>query len=81
VTEAMLNEVLEIVRVVKKKPNATYDFDKPLRLQGLDSLDMIDVLFKLQDKYGFEVDEDSISENEWESISKIVAQIKQIQAQ
>lgn len=79
-TDVILNEILDIVRKVKKKPDAVYDVDKPLNSQGLDSLDMIDVLFKIQDKYGFEVNEDSISENEWESISKIIKQINKIQA-
>ena len=39
--------------------------------QGADSLDMISIIFALQEKYGIEVTDESISNGEWLSVAKI----------
>lgn len=40
--------------------------------QGADSLDMINIIFAIQEKYGIEITDESISDGEWLSIEKMV---------
>ena len=40
--------------------------------QGGDSLDMISIIFALQEKYSIEITDETISNGEWLSVTKIV---------
>lgn len=70
------DEVVAIIHKVKQNQES-YDLDIKLVEQGLDSLDMIDVLFQLQDTFSLEIPEDIIESNQLTSIGKIVAYIEQ----
>jgi acyl carrier protein len=66
----------EIVRVIKKT-DVKLDWEKinpkeSLSEQGADSLDMINIIFAIQEKYGIEITDESISDGEWLSIEKMV---------
>lgn len=41
--------------------------------QGLDSLDMMNVYFQLDEKYGITIEDDSIGSGEWDSLDNITA--------
>ncbi len=66
----------EIVSVIKKT-DVKLDWEKinpkeSLTEQGADSLDMINIIFAIQEKYGIEITDESISDGEWLSIEKMV---------
>jgi acyl carrier protein len=46
--------------------------------QGFDSLDIIHVMFGIEEQYNIEIEEDSIANNEWNSVDKIVEQLNKI---
>ena len=49
---------------------------KPLREQGLDSLDIATIFFELDDRYSIKVTDEDIESGEFESIDKILNFIK-----
>ena len=66
----------EIVRVIKKT-DVKLDWEKinpkeSLSEQGADSLDMINIIFAIQEKYGIEITDESISDGEWLTLDKMV---------
>lgn len=44
----------------------------PLLEQGLDSLDMMNVYFLIEEKYQISVDENSISDGKWDTLERIL---------
>jgi len=48
---------------------------EPLLEQGLDSLDMMNVYFQIEEKYGISIGEEDISSGEWDSLEKIASGI------
>lgn len=48
------------------------DPKKSLADQGADSLDMINIIFAFQEKYGIEITDESISDGEWLTLDKMV---------
>ncbi|MAZ77367.1 MAG: hypothetical protein CMF39_01645 [Legionellaceae bacterium] len=71
-------EVVQAIKGIGEVDVNKLDYHNDLIKQGYDSLDLIDILFTLQEKFGFEISEDSIADNEWSSIDKIVLQINNI---
>lgn len=53
-------------------------FDKDLYLQNVDSLDLMSLLFALEEKYNIEIGDESLEQKEWSSIDKIANQINSI---
>ena len=66
----------EVVSVIKKTDvKLAWEKINPkesLTEQGADSLDMINIVFAIQEKYGVEITDESISDGEWLSIDKMV---------
>jgi acyl carrier protein len=57
------------------------NFKEDLTEQGVDSLDMINIIFAFQDTYGVEISDDSIAEGEWLTLDKMVVSLnKSLQA-
>jgi len=50
---------------------------RPLREQGLDSLDMATIFFELDDRYSIKVTDEDIENEKFESIEKILNFIKE----
>ena len=48
------------------------DHKESLADQGADSLDMINIIFAFQEKYGIEITDESISSGEWLSVDKMI---------
>lgn len=71
----MEDKILSIVENVTKMNKSLIDIDKDLVEQGIDSLDMFDILFKLQEEFSINISEESIANNEWTSINKIVSKV------
>ena len=46
--------------------------------QGADSLDMISIIFALQEKYAIEITDKSISNGEWLSVVKMVMNLNKL---
>ncbi|MBC2694686.1 MAG: acyl carrier protein [Desulfobacteraceae bacterium] len=69
----------EVVSVIKKTDVKLdwerIDLKENLTEQGADSLDMINIIFALQEKYGVEITDESISDGEWLSIDKMVSNL------
>ena len=54
--------------------------DKDLLLQNIDSLDLMRLLFAIEEKYNITINDESINEKEWSSIDKIAHQLNCILA-
>ena len=52
--------------------------DQDLFKQGLDSLDMMNVFFNLEETYSLKIDENSLDINRWSTINEIVSNINEI---
>ena len=48
------------------------EFKESFADQGADSLDMINIIFAFQEKYGIEITDESISDGEWLTLDKMV---------
>ena len=48
------------------------DHNESLTDQGMDSLDMINIVFAFQEKYDVEITDESIAAGEWLTIDKMV---------
>ncbi len=48
------------------------DSKESLADQGADSLDMINIIFAFQEKYGVEITDESISDGEWLTLDRMV---------
>jgi acyl carrier protein len=46
--------------------------------QGMDSLDIIQTLFEIQDRFDIEISETAIENKEWSSIDKIVTELTKL---
>jgi acyl carrier protein len=46
--------------------------------QGVDSLDLTNILFGIEEAYDIKIDDESIENGEWSSIEKIVKNINRI---
>ena len=55
-------------------------FNPELKLteQGADSLDMITIIFAIQEKYGIKITDDSISNGDWLSVAKITCNLNNL---
>ena len=58
----------------------TKDLDPEIEFnqQGMDSLDIIQALFEVQDFFDIEISEEAIANNEWGSVNKIVSRLNSI---
>lgn len=74
-TQVTQAEVLKVIKELSFMANLDIDCEKNLKDQGVDSLDMIQTLFQIQEHYNFDIPEESIANNEWSSVNKIVAKI------
>lgn len=72
------NELLNILQGLDFLAGKNLAVDKDLREQDIDSLDMIQVLFHVQEHYNIEIDEEAIANKEWSSIDKMVKQLNLI---
>jgi acyl carrier protein len=54
---------------------ATIKDDVPLTDQGLDSLDMMNLYFQIEEQFQLKISEESLEKNEWNTISKILSKI------
>lgn len=70
--KATEDQIHDMLAKIKKQKSVKYIIDTDLSAQGLDSLDMIDLLFQIQEKYDVQVPEAMIENNELSSIEKIL---------
>lgn len=73
------SKVLGIVQKIKDSKES-FSSTSYLVSQGVDSLDMFDILVSIQANFGIDVDIESIEEEEWSTIDKIVQNIDLILA-
>jgi acyl carrier protein len=71
------------ILVVLENLNLDFDvreIDVELNLddQGVDSLDLTNILFGIEEAYDIKIDDESIENGEWSSIEKIVKNINRI---
>ena len=59
---------------------ANVDASLPLREQGADSLDMMNILFAIMDEYNLDISDDSIAAREWLTIDKMVENVNQLRS-
>ena len=66
-------DVVEIAKGVTTEVDWEHINDKEsLAEQGVDSLDMINIIFAFQETYGIAISDESISQGEWLSIDQMV---------
>jgi len=71
-----INDVLDLFREAEVDGDLdALDSNAPLLQQGMDSLDMMNVFFQIEEKYGVHVEEDSIASGDWDSLTKIANSI------
>ena len=72
------DDIADIVRQQKIRLDwDNFDFETNLTEQGADSLDMIGILFAIQEKYNLKISEESIANGLWLSVAKMVDQINE----
>ena len=70
------DDIADIVRQQKIRLDwDNFDFETNLTELGADSLDMIGILFAIQEKYNLKISEESIANGLWLSVAKMVDQI------
>jgi acyl carrier protein len=70
------DDIANIVRQQKIRLDwDNFDFETNLTEQGADSLDMIGILFAIQEKYNIKISDESIANGRWLSVAKMVDQI------
>ncbi len=74
----MKEKILEIITQATKMAPEEIKFDHNLVEQGVDSLDMFDILFKIQDEFNIKIPEQSIANNEWTTVNKIISKLEEI---
>jgi acyl carrier protein len=79
VTKEKLIEVLKGVNM-DADPGAL-DPSTDLRSQGVDSLDMMNMLFALEEAFSIEISDDSITDGEWLTIEDMVKNVNKLIAQ
>ena len=66
-------EIIDIIKKVDVLLNADeIDPDKDLTEQGVDSLDLVNIYFSLEENYSIEITDESIEDQEWSTLNKIV---------
>lgn len=79
VTKEKIIEVLKGVNM-DADPEAL-DPSTDLRSQGVDSLDMMNMLFAIEEAFSIEISDDSITDKEWLTIEDMVKNVNKLIAQ
>lgn len=75
--ETLRNQICSMLKKITKSDD-TFIFDMYLSAQGIDSLDMFDLLVSVQDTFNIDVDIENIEEEEWSTINKITSNIENL---
>ncbi|MEK6731114.1 MAG: acyl carrier protein [Pseudomonadota bacterium] len=75
-SHSLQQEILSIIGKTKEIHMNQLDMFEALSNYGIDSLDMINILFDIQDRYDIEISEASIDNKEWSTVDKILYQLK-----
>lgn len=75
--ETLRNQICSMLKKITKSGD-TFIFDMYLSAQGIDSLDMFDLLVSVQDTFNIDVDIENIEEEEWSTINKITSNIENL---
>lgn len=54
--ESILSTLVEIVRPYSKADDVTLDADTPIEKLGIDSFDFVEIVFKLEETFGIDID-------------------------
>ena len=66
-------DVMAIIKVTGVKLDGEkIDPKESFSEQGADSLDMINIIFAIQEKYGIEITDEAIADGEWLTLDKMV---------
>ena len=66
-------DVVKIIKHVVTDVDLTnLDIKEALSDQEVDSLDLMNIIFSIQEKYGVEISDESISRGEWRSVEIMV---------
>jgi len=66
-------DFIDIMKKIEIKADLDHlDPDSPLSDQGIDSLDMISILFALEERYGVKIPEEEISEGRLSTMKTII---------
>jgi acyl carrier protein len=70
------DDILNVLGTLELKI-ATNGLDptQPLGMQGLDSLDMMNLLFSIEEHFGVIVDDVALEKNDWNSVDAIAASV------
>ena len=67
------DDVLNIIKGLDLDVNIEeLEPDKELNLQGIDSLDMMNIFFALEEKFSIDIEDEELQENGWKTIDEIV---------
>ncbi len=78
VTRKVITEFIEKVLEDSDVEVSLLDPAGMLDAQGVDSLDMMNIIFQIQDDYSIEISEDSLEEGKWLTIDKIVESLNEM---
>jgi acyl carrier protein len=78
-TKVTHEDVIAIIKGTGLKTDwEKLDPNESLADQGADSLDMISIIFALSEKFSIKITDESISNGEWLSVTKMVRNLNEI---
>lgn len=74
--KATVQNIFDIIKEIDLNINIdAIDNDKELNSQGVDSLDMMNIFFALEDMFSIKIDDESAQTENWSTVNGIVANI------
>ena len=70
------NDILDIIRSINIELSVD-ELDPTLALgeQGVDSLDMMNIFFGIEERFGVNIDENALEEKDWDTVDAIAASV------
>jgi acyl carrier protein len=78
--QAKKEDIIQIIKKLDldiKEPDAI-DASMPLQDQGIDSLDMMNIYFELEDKFGIKISDETLEDKDWSTIEAIVKNVNEM---
>jgi acyl carrier protein len=76
----MTSEILEIIAAYKGLNPAEVTPERTFEELGIDSLDAIDIVYEIEEKYGIDVPQDALDLNTSQKVADVLAVVEKVRA-